>query len=60
MNEEIKGIEIDNELEEKIDESLQNDQRKFILKEKMMILRFMVMPFNLRSTVLLSILCILR
>lgn len=27
---------------------------------KMMILRFMVMPFNLRSTVLLSILCILR
>ena len=25
MNEEIKGIEIDNELEEKIDESLQND-----------------------------------
>ena len=39
MNEEIKGIEIDNELEEKIDESLQNDQRKFILKEKMKVLK---------------------
>ena len=39
MNEEIKGIEIDNELEEKIDESLQNDQRKFILKEKMKALK---------------------
>ena len=39
MNEEIKGIEIDNELEEKIDESLQNDQRKFILKEKMKTLK---------------------
>lgn len=39
MNEEIKGIEIDNELEEKIDESLQNDQRKFILNEKMKALK---------------------
>ena len=39
MNEEIKGIEIDNELEERIDESLQNDQRKFILKEKMKVLK---------------------
>lgn len=39
MNEEIKGIEIDNELEEKIDESLQNDQRKFILREKMKALK---------------------
>ena len=39
MNEEIKGIEIDNELEEKIDESLQNDQRKFILNEKMKVLK---------------------
>lgn len=39
MNEEIKGIEIDNELEEKIDESLQNDQRRFILKEKMKVLK---------------------
>ena len=39
MNEEIKGVEIDNELEEKIDESLQNDQRKFILKEKMKVLK---------------------
>lgn len=39
MNGEIKGIEIDNELEEKIDESLQNDQRKFILKEKMKVLK---------------------
>lgn len=35
MNEEIKSVELDNELEEKIEESLQNDQRQYILKEKL-------------------------
>ena len=39
MNEEIKLVEIDNELEEKVDESFQNDQRKFILKEKLNVLK---------------------
>ena len=39
MYEEIKVAEIDNELEEKIDESFQNDQREYILKEKMKVLR---------------------
>ncbi len=39
MNEEIKLAQIDNELEEKVDESFQNDQRKFILKEKLNVLK---------------------
>ena len=39
MYEEIKVAEIDNELAEKIDESFQNDQREYILKEKMKVLR---------------------
>ena len=39
MYEEIKSAELDNELEEKIDESLQNDQREYILKEKMKVLK---------------------
>ena len=34
MNEEIKSVEIDNEIEELVDESLQKDQREYILKEK--------------------------
>ncbi len=39
MYEEIKVAEIDNELEEKVDESFQNDQREYILKEKMKVLK---------------------
>lgn len=39
MNEEIKGVLIDNELEDMVDESLQKDQREFILKEKMKVLK---------------------
>ena len=39
MYEEIKSAELDNELEEKIDESLQNDQKVYILKEKMKVLK---------------------
>ena len=39
MSEEIKSVEIDNEIEEKINESLENDQREFILKEKMKVLK---------------------
>lgn len=35
MNEEIKSVELDIELEEKMEESLQNDQREYILKEKL-------------------------
>ena len=39
MSEEIKSVELDNEIEEKINESLEHDQREFILKEKMKILK---------------------
>lgn len=39
MNEEIKSVELDNELEEKMDSSLQKDQREFILKEKLKVLK---------------------
>lgn len=39
MYEEIKVAEIDNELAEKVDESFQNDQREYILKEKMKVLK---------------------
>ena len=39
MYEEIKVAELDNELEEKVDESFQNDQREYILKEKMKVLK---------------------
>ena len=35
MNEEIKSVELDNELEEKMEESLQKEQREYILKEKL-------------------------
>ena len=39
MNEEIKILELDKELEEEVDESLQDEQRKFILKEKLNVLK---------------------
>ncbi len=39
MNEEVRIAMLDNELEEKMDESLQKDQRKFILKEKLNVLK---------------------
>ena len=39
MLEEIKLSELDSELDEKVDERLMNDQRKFVLKEKIDVLR---------------------
>ena len=39
MNEEIKSVEIDNEIEELVDESLQKDQREYILKESILEVR---------------------
>ena len=39
MNEEIKVSELDQELDEKVDAILVNDQRKFVLKEKIKVIK---------------------
>ncbi|MBD8922435.1 hypothetical protein EGR52_03300, partial [bacterium] len=39
MNEEIKIVELDNELENSIDETLQQEQREFYLKEKLKVIK---------------------
>ena len=39
MNEEIKLVELDAELDEKVEEILVNDQRKFVLKEKLKVIK---------------------
>ncbi len=39
LSEEVKMAKLDNELDEKMGESLQNDQRKFMLKEKLNVLK---------------------
>lgn len=39
MNEEIKSIEIDNELEEKIDTRFNEEQRKYLLREKLQVIK---------------------
>ena len=39
MNEEIKMSELDQELDEKVNEILNNDQREFVLKEKLKVIK---------------------
>lgn len=39
MNEEIKSIELDNELDSMVEETLNNDQRNYILKEKLKVIK---------------------
>lgn len=39
MNEEIKSVEIDNELEDKINDTLQSEQRDYFLREKLNIIK---------------------
>lgn len=39
MNEEIKVLELDDEIDEKVEESFNKDQKKFLLKEKLKVIK---------------------